>query len=72
MEKIILKNDTDLLSELEFDFETLEEISDEWVEEEVEAVAEIDYTPEDIDAINSEIADLKNWDWSCLKSLIII
>lgn len=61
LEKIILKNDTDLLSELELDFETLEEISDEWVEEEVETVVEIDYTPEDIEAINTEILDLKKY-----------
>ena len=61
LEKIILKNDTDLLSELVLDFETLEEISDEWVEEEVVAVVEIDYTPEDIEAINSEIVDLKKY-----------
>jgi ERCC4-related helicase len=61
LEKIIHKNDTDLLSELEQDFETLEEISDEWVEDEADVIVEIDYTPEDIEAINSEIEDLKKF-----------
>lgn len=61
LEKIIHKNDTDLLSELEQDFETLEEISDEWVEDEADVIVEIDYTPEDIEAINTEIEDLKKF-----------
>lgn len=61
LEKIIHKNDTDLLSELEQDFETLEEISDEWVEDEADIIVEIDYTSEDIEAINTEIEDLKKF-----------
>lgn len=61
LEKIIHKNDIDLLSELEQDFETLEEISDEWVEDEADVIVEIDYTPEDIEAINTEIEDLKKF-----------
>lgn len=61
LEKIIHKNDTDLLIELEEDFETLEEISDEWIEDEEDVVAEIEYTPEDIEAINAEIVDLKKF-----------
>lgn len=61
LEKIIHKNDTDLLIELEEDFETLEEISDEWIEDEEDVVAEIEYTPEDIEAINAEIIDLKKF-----------
>lgn len=61
LEKIIHKNDTDLLIELEEDFETLDEISDEWIEDEEDVVAEIEYTPEDIEAINTEIEDLKKF-----------
>ena len=61
LEKIIHKNDTDLLIALEEDFETLEEISDEWIEDEEDVVAEIEYTPEDIEAINAEIIDLKKF-----------
>lgn len=61
LEKIIHKNDTDLLIELEEDFETLDEISDEWIEDEENIVAEIEYTPEDIEAINTEIEDLKKF-----------
>jgi ERCC4-related helicase len=61
LEKIIHKNDTDLLIELEEDFETLDEISDEWIEDEEDVVAEIVYTPEDIEAINTEIEDLKKF-----------
>lgn len=61
LEKIIHKNDTDLLIELEEDFETLDEISDEWIEDEENIVAEIEYTPEDIEAINAEIEDLKKF-----------
>ena len=61
LEKIINKNDLDLLIELEEDFETLEEISDEWIEDEEDVVAEIEYTPEDIEAINTEIEDLKKF-----------
>lgn len=61
LEKIIHKNDADLLIELEEDFETLDEISDEWIEDEEDIVAEIEYTPEDIEAINTEIEDLKKF-----------
>ena len=61
LEKIIHKNDIDLLIELEQDFETLEEISDEWVEDEADVIVEIDYSPEDIEAINLEIEDLKKF-----------
>jgi len=61
LEKIIHKNDTDLLSELEKDFEKLEEISEDWIEDENNTIIDIDYTVEDIEAINAEIEDLKKF-----------
>ncbi|MEC5165641.1 ERCC4-related helicase [Flavobacterium sp. PL11] len=61
LEKIVLKNHFDILTELEFDFDTLNELSDEWVEDEQELQKEIEYTPEDIEAINIEIDDLKKY-----------
>ncbi|WP_339888931.1 SNF2-related protein [uncultured Flavobacterium sp.] len=61
LEKIVVSNDVDLFTELEDDFETLDEISDEWVEEEAEEVVKIEYTDEDIEAINDEIQDLKQY-----------
>jgi superfamily II DNA or RNA helicase len=62
LQKIIVKHkNNDLLSELELDFETLDEISDEWVDQEEDVIAEIEYTNEDIEAINTEIRDLKKF-----------
>ncbi len=61
LEKLIHKKDIDLLSELEQDFETIDEISDEWVEGKSDVIIDIDYTPEDIEAINTEIEDLKKF-----------
>ena len=62
LEKIIIANDTDIFTLFENDFETVDEISDEWVEEdEVEDVKKIDYTEEDFEAINEEISDLKKY-----------
>jgi len=58
LEKIIIKNDIDLFSVLEEDYEALEVTNEEWVEDEVEIANEIEYTPEDIEAINEEITDL--------------
>lgn len=63
LQKILLKHrNNDLISKLELDFETLDEISDEWVDDEGEdVVAEIEFTDEDIEAINIEIGDLKKF-----------
>lgn len=61
LEKIITKNDVDLFSILEEDYETLEEINEEWLEDEVEIENEIEYTQEDIEAISIEISDLKKY-----------
>jgi len=61
LEKIVISNDVDLSIELEDDFETMDEISDEWIEEEEEIIQQIVYTHEDIEAINEEIEDLKKY-----------
>lgn len=61
LEKIIIKNDVDLFSLLEQDYEALGEINEEWVEDETEISNEIEYTPEDLEAINVEISDLKKY-----------
>lgn len=62
LQKIIDKNKSNnLLSELELDFETLDEISDEWVDGEEDLVAEIEYSEDDIESINIEIRDLKKF-----------
>lgn len=63
LQKILLKHrNNDLILKLELDFETLDEISDEWVDDEGEdVVAEIEFTDEDIEAINIEIGDLKKF-----------
>ena len=61
LEKIVVSNDTDVLTLFENDFETVDEISDEWIDEEQEIVKQIEYTEEDFEAINEEINDLKKY-----------
>ncbi len=61
LQRIITKEETDLFSLVEEDFETFEEINEEWVDDEIEVSKEIEYSAEDIEAIKSEIEDLKKY-----------
>ena len=62
LETLLAKNESDVVEEVEIDFETLEEIQDEWLnDEEEDIVAEPVLTPEDIEAIKVEIEDLKKF-----------
>lgn len=61
LEKIVVSNDTDVVTLFENDFETVDEISDEWIDEEQEIVKQIEYTEEDFEEINEEINDLKKY-----------
>ncbi len=62
LELLLAKNESDVVEEVEIDFETLEEIQDEWLnDEEEDIVAEPVLTPEDIEAIKVEIEDLKKF-----------
>jgi SNF2 family DNA or RNA helicase len=62
LELLIAKNDADILEEVEQDFETLEEMQDEWLgDEEEEIVEEEILSEEDIEAIKIEIEDLKKF-----------
>ncbi len=62
LENLLLKNETNLLDQIELDFETLDEIQDEWLNEEEETVVCEDLlSDEDIDGIKDEIEDLKKF-----------
>lgn len=60
LQGILDRYDSNLLDTVETDYETLEEIEEEWVDEEDEEniVAEKIYTEEDLDAIRAEIEEL--------------
>lgn len=62
LELLLAQNESDVVEEVEIDFETLEEIQDEWLnDDEEDIVAETVLTPEDIEAIKVEIEDLKKF-----------
>ncbi len=61
LEKIIIKKDLDLIEVIEEDFETIQELNEEWLVDETIIIAEIDYSTEDIEGINKEIEDLKKF-----------
>jgi len=62
LEKLITKTETDLTEEIEADFETFEEIEDEWLNEEEEIIVEDEpLSEEDIEAVKAEIEDLKKF-----------
>ncbi len=62
LQSIIDKQEANLLEVVESDFETLNELQDEWTDEESEtSVAEKTYTEEDLEAIQKEIDELKKY-----------
>jgi hypothetical protein len=62
LENLIAKSETNLFEQIELDFETLDEIQDEWVSEDGEdLVEEALLSEEDIAAIKLEIEDLKRF-----------
>jgi superfamily II DNA/RNA helicase len=62
LQNIVDANSSDNLDEISFDYETLEEIQDEWVDdEEVDVVSDVVYAEEDILAIQREIDELKTF-----------
>ena len=63
LEKLLQKNESNLISNIETDYELLSEIQDEWFNEEEEEITVVEETlpDEDIEAIKSEIHDLKKF-----------
>jgi superfamily II DNA/RNA helicase len=62
LENLIANNETNLIEQIEQDYEALEEIQEEWTNEEVENVSEEkSLSEEDITAIKLEIEDLKKF-----------
>ncbi len=62
LELLIAKNDADILEEVEQDFETFEEIQDEWLSDDEEDIVEGELlSEEDIEGIKLEIEDLKKF-----------
>jgi ERCC4-related helicase len=61
LQLIITREEMDLFTVIEEDYDTFEEINEEWLEEEADKAIEIEYTPEDIEAINLEINDLSKF-----------
>lgn len=62
LEAILKKQeDTDLLDEIDNDYETADEVADEWFEEEESDEEVLFYSDEDLENIKSEINDLKKF-----------
>jgi ERCC4-related helicase len=62
LEKLIAKDDLNIIDAVEEDFETLDEIQDEWQSDGEEVLYEEEYiSDEDIEAIQSEIGVLKQF-----------
>ena len=58
LEKLIALSDKTELDEIEIDFEAIEEIRDEWIEDDDTLVPDEPLSAQDIEAIKDEIADL--------------
>src|SRR5690606_40444116 len=62
LENILLKESTfDLFDEVDTDYESTDELQDEWDEDEEDDTVDIVYTPEDLVNIENELADLKRY-----------
>ncbi|MBV6881941.1 SNF2-related protein [Epilithonimonas ginsengisoli] len=62
LEGIVLKhNNVNLIEELDFDYETTDELAEEWDEDEENDFEEDTYSEEDIENMLEEIADLKEF-----------
>lgn len=62
LQNIIDVNTNGELDNIAIDFETLEEIQDEWLEDEdSDVVSEVSFSEDDIEAIKQEIAELKTF-----------
>lgn len=58
LEMLIHNSENISLNEVEIDFETLDEIRDEWLEDDDTVIPDTPLTDQDIEAIKNEIADL--------------
>lgn len=62
LENILLKESTfDLFDEVDTDYESTDELQDEWDEDEEDDTVDIVYTPEDLVNIENELTDLKRY-----------
>jgi len=64
LENLIVENETNLFSDIQEDYESLEEVEEEWLEDESEngnEIEEIIYSESDIEDIKTEIEDLKKF-----------
>ena len=64
LENLIVDNDTNLFSDIQEDYESLEEVDDEWASDETEdetVLEEVIYSEADLRDIKAEIEDLKTF-----------
>lgn len=63
LEALIKRQEADIFEELDFEYETLDETQEDWIEEDAQepVVEENNLTEEDIAAIKEEIEELKNF-----------
>ncbi len=61
LENILLKNETDITTNLEQDYETFEEVQDEWISDEDILIEEEPLSEEDLNEVRLEVEDLKKF-----------
>lgn len=61
LENILLKNETDIVTNLEQDYETFEEVQDEWISEEDILIEDEPLSEEDLNEVRLEVEDLKKF-----------
>lgn len=61
LENILLKNETDITTNLEQDYETFEEVQDEWISDEDIPIEEEPLSEEDLNEVRLEVEDLKKF-----------
>jgi len=61
LENILLKNETDITTNLEQDYEMFEEVQDEWISDEDIPIEEEPLSEEDLNEVRLEVEDLKKF-----------
>lgn len=61
LENIIEKNETDIITNIEQDYETFEEVQDEWISDEDVALEDEPLSEEDLIQVRLEVEDLKKF-----------
>lgn len=61
LQNILLKNETDIVTNLEQDYETFEEVQDEWISDEDIIIEDEPLSEEDLNEVRLEVEDLKKF-----------